>query len=280
MEIQSSNDQMNTLFYNMDRIDEGNTNKSSGVLNSSIPRRIWQTWKTKDVPDKWELSPLTIKKHMREWTYTLTTDEDNRRIVKENFPDFLDTYDSFEYPIQRADAIRYMILYLYGGLYLDLDYEMQHSLEPHLVGGDLFFIESVNVGGYLTNSIMASRAGHPIWLDMLNEMKTNKGPFYAFGKHLKVITTTGPGMVDRVVKRGKYKYVLLDGNKVNPCNICDIGIKVNHEAVLRPLEGGSWASWDTAIYNSAYCNWGYLALWVLAILLIVLMGVFMARRSR
>ena len=36
-------------------------------------------------------------------------------------PNFLAPYRSYPYDIQRADAIRYFILFEFGGLYLDLD---------------------------------------------------------------------------------------------------------------------------------------------------------------
>jgi len=34
---------------------------------------------------------------------------------------FLETFDAYPYPIQRADAIRYFVLHHYGGIYIDLD---------------------------------------------------------------------------------------------------------------------------------------------------------------
>lgn len=37
------------------------------------------------------------------------------------YPWFLETYDGYPYPIQRADAIRYFVLHHFGGIYIDLD---------------------------------------------------------------------------------------------------------------------------------------------------------------
>ena len=44
-----------------------------------------------------------------------------RDFVAENYSWFLDTFDNYDQPIQRADAIRYFILVHYGGVYIDLD---------------------------------------------------------------------------------------------------------------------------------------------------------------
>jgi mannosyltransferase OCH1-like enzyme len=37
------------------------------------------------------------------------------------YPWFLETWDNYRFPIQRADSIRYFILAHHGGIYVDLD---------------------------------------------------------------------------------------------------------------------------------------------------------------
>ena len=51
----------------------------------------------------------------------LWTDASSREFIANEYPWFLDTFDGYTYPIQRADAIRYFVLYHYGGIYVDLD---------------------------------------------------------------------------------------------------------------------------------------------------------------
>ena len=58
---------------------------------------------------------------MSDYTFKFWTDEMNLQLVKESYPSLLETYIGYEYPIQRADSIRYMILHKFGGVYLDLD---------------------------------------------------------------------------------------------------------------------------------------------------------------
>src|SRR5438128_2739326 len=101
----------------------------SGTRPSVIPRLIMQTWKTEEAPDKWSSSPASIDHYMPTWDYVLMTDELNLKFVKMHFPEYLDVYTSFPYNIQRADAIRYMWLYVNGGVYLDLDYELTEPLD-------------------------------------------------------------------------------------------------------------------------------------------------------
>ena len=69
----------------------------------NFPKNIFQTWKTKDVPDNWKSAQKSVIENNPNWNYKLLTDLDNDQIVKDNFPDFYQTYISFPYPIQRAE---------------------------------------------------------------------------------------------------------------------------------------------------------------------------------
>jgi mannosyltransferase OCH1-like enzyme len=234
-----------------------------------------QTWKTEDIPDHWRSSPESIRKYMGDWTYVLMTDASNREFVIKHFPHILSYYDNFKYGIQRADIIRYMWLYINGGLYLDLDYELLADISFLFEDGELFLLSSSNVKSSLTNSILASVPGHPIWLDMIEEA-CKGSPWWAFGKHLDVIMSTGPGMVDKVAHLDKYRngYVLLPSELLNPYTICDTEFN-NKKALLKPLEGGSWTSWDTAFYGYCYCyNWSIIAV-ILFIVILILAWIFL-----
>jgi mannosyltransferase OCH1-like enzyme len=349
-----------------------------------IPKRIMQTWKTSDVPEKWKASPASIKQHMPDWQYTLMTDTMNRAFVEQHFSDFLPYYDGFKYPIQRADAIRYMWLYIHGGLYLDLDCELLESLEPLLtvdhglhvfkkeiityayegliytpreaddrirkglpldhgkgfqVGGHgtfqkqelrkleikdsaeiaktrgwhissngaskskfrfakqisrdlkaavadesvdtsqtgiLFLTTSANYDS-VTNSIMASIPRHPFWLEMIEAMK-EPVPFYALGKHLTVMMSTGPGLIDKVAKECDFfPYTLLPASQVNAYTICDR--VYNKKTMVRPLEGQSWAGWDTKALGFCYCNNEWLIIWFLLVLAVIIIAFILASNS-
>lgn len=51
----------------------------------------------------------------------LWTNEKSRDFIAAEYPWFLETFDGYKYPIQRADSIRYFVLAHYGGTYIDLD---------------------------------------------------------------------------------------------------------------------------------------------------------------
>ncbi len=96
---------------------------------SKIPKIIHQTWKTSELPVTYKKLANTWKTFLPDWEYILWTDEMNRDFVTRYFPEFLTKYDSYPKNIQRADAIRYLLLKKYGGLYVDMDFECLENIE-------------------------------------------------------------------------------------------------------------------------------------------------------
>ena len=66
--------------------------------------------------------------------YMLWTDDLSRRLVETYYPTYLHMFDSYKYPIQRADAIRYFVLHHFGGIYMDLDIGCRRRLDSLLQG--------------------------------------------------------------------------------------------------------------------------------------------------
>jgi len=214
---------------------------------------IFQTWKNNDIPDKWKEGQLSVIKNNPDYEYKLFTDEDNRNIVINYFPDFLEYYDNFEYNIQRADAIRYMILYLYGGIYLDLDYICNRSFNELILEKPIGLNRSINQSWSFTNSIMICTVkSHPMWLECLRQMK-KKTPFFIRGKHLKVMASTGPIMLTRTTRKFKKDIQILE--IIQKCNVCEIKqCDIDKKYILTPIEGSSWLESDSKFYIWLFCN--------------------------
>jgi len=151
-----------------------------------VPRHIFQTWKEKVVTN-----PI-LKGWQQSWTdmnpgysYTLFDDADNRAFVENNFPDMLETYDGYEKTICRADAIRYMYLYVKGGIYADLDFQCLQSFEPllkemeknktHVVLGGLGKMDKeCHEWHDIPNALIISKPKADFWLFVMNALKNTK----------------------------------------------------------------------------------------------------------
>ena len=218
------------------------------------------------------MSKVSVKLLMPNWDYVLMTDKTAEDMVKEHFPAFYKTYINLEYNIMRADALRYMFLYLYGGVYMDLDIELMKPLD-NLLGenADLYLVKSGNVGSVYTNSFMASKPRCDLWLDCLDEIK-RPYEYWVIGKHLKVMYRTGPLMLTRVVNKNKYQYHIktIPKELIMPCNSCDPKPCTKPGAYTKALEGSSWCGWDSFFYTGCICNWKLiLFLFVLFVLFVL-----------
>jgi len=239
--------------------------------NVKIPKIIFRTCWSKEIPEKWKLSSESLEALMSEWQNILFDDDDNRAFVEEHFPDFLSYYDAFPYNIQRADAIRYMFLYVYGGLYIDMDFEILNPLDELFVSdNEVYLVKSGNVSSCYTNSFMASKPKCKFWLEVIEEMKKPL-PFYIIGKHFTVMCSTGPLMLSRVAKRTSTVIGVTPSKYIMPCNICNINCSTC-DSYLRPLEGSSWTGWDTKFFNFWMCYWKVVIIFLISFLLLLLIA--------
>jgi mannosyltransferase OCH1-like enzyme len=239
---------------------------------SNIPRIIMQTWKNCDIPDHWKESPISIRETMPDWTYVLMTDEDNNRFCKTHFPDFWPYFRDLKHNIQRADAIRYMWLYMYGGIYIDMDMVIVKSLDKLFVDDTMLYLcTSGNITSCITNSFMASKPKCPIWLRMIEHMKQDP-PWWAYGKHMEVMNTTGPVALNYVVKTSEHPYMTIPSKMVMPCSVCDLdryGTCDIGDSYLSPLVGSSWVAWDSRVYNFFMCNWKTIILCIVIFIILL-----------
>lgn len=178
---------------------------------NEIPRIIHQTWKNKEIPEEWKDCVQSWKAFNPEYTIKLWTDADNRQFIMEYYPEFLSVFDAYSYGIQRADAIRYFLLYHFGGLYVDLDFECLQPIEP-LLHNKKFVIglepgkhaTNYNETSLICNAFMASVPKHQFLKEVLTTLKTISPKI---SLHNEVLSTTGPLMINNVLKRTAIKDV-------------------------------------------------------------------------
>lgn len=243
-------------------------------LNIHIPRYLYITWKSTDpetIPERWRKAYDELDQVMPHWTIIFTDDEQNRYVVEKYFPDFLSYYDNFEYHIQRVDAVRCLLLYIWGGLYKDMDMRIIKPLDPLFTNDhELYFVASPNVKNMLTNSFMASKPQSTFWLKYVEHMKQ---PYlnYAWGKHLKVMTSTGPMALDKLAGKSDIGYAKLPSVLVTPCSLCDIEECDTSESMIEPIWGSTWVGLDSKIYNHVFCHYRTTSYYGIIIFIIIIL---------
>ena len=97
----------------------------------------------------------TWKRHHPSWEFRLWT-EDNLPIDLRR----PESYERLRMPAERSDILRLDVLWRFGGVYVDTDFECRASIEPLLQGLDFFSAQLKP--GRVNNAIIGSVEGHPI----------------------------------------------------------------------------------------------------------------------
>lgn len=176
---------------------------------SGIRKIIHQTWKTTELPPAFKRWSQSWKDCLPDWEYKLHTDDDNRQFIATHFPDFLSTYDGYEEPIERVDAVRYAYLAVEGGLYIDLDIECLKDPTPvfdqgKALNASVFLIRETPT--QVSQAFMG--AGVPTHKNFFeniirnNLMDTSKGNVKKKKKSKgSVLDVTGPHMFTAMLKK-------------------------------------------------------------------------------
>jgi inositol phosphorylceramide mannosyltransferase catalytic subunit len=161
-----------------------------------IPKIIWQTYKTVTPPSQ-ALSSIRSwldKNPDYEWIYF--DDAKCNNFIKDNFSSqFYDMYQSLPFGVMRADVWRVAIVYVYGGIYTDLDTVCLQSASQWIDRGDL--IVSVETPhGSIANFSFAAIPKHPALhtvlktfleiyssTNFLNRIEKTPTPVQNFGAH-------------------------------------------------------------------------------------------------
>jgi mannosyltransferase OCH1-like enzyme len=227
-----------------------------------IPKIIHQTWKNKDIPPEWQDAVDSCKKINKGYKYILWTDKSMDDFVKKYYPSFYKIYKSYEHNIQRCDAFRYLVLYKYGGIYLDMDIKCNKNLNKFL-HFDLVLAHDINFNtSNFMNSFFMVIPNHPFFKYCIEKLPEYKDNFKYFGKHLHVMNSTGPSFLTIMVKEyGKIKnlYVLSKQEFTGDCNICNENT-CNGGIYFTHIQGNSWHDFDSTIYNFVFCNKNWIAL--------------------
>ena len=199
-----------------------------------------------------------------------------RLFLKKYYNEYIDTFNNYEYEIQRCDFIRYFILYHYGGIYSDVDYYCCKSFEDIFKGyedRDIYFVE-LPTGRHVSNSLIISKPKIQFWkkvfIDIIN---TNNEP-WCFTTNLKVAYSTGNRFINRMYNKyensnniGKLPYIYFYPNDTTDIKL----LKEDPKLMSYHLESESWAEND--IFNIIYKESSIILLIIILLILPIIIRV-------
>jgi mannosyltransferase OCH1-like enzyme len=166
---------------------EGFTNTTTYI----IPKNIFQTWKTLNVPPKMNQCIKKLQTDNPEFAYYLYDDAMCADFIKDNFDDsVICAYNKLIPTAYKADLFRYCILYIKGGIYLDIKYECANNFKLTELTNAEYFVRDIEIsGGGIYNGVMVCKPKNNILYKAIYKIVENVNAEY-YG--LNSLSPTGP----------------------------------------------------------------------------------------
>lgn len=165
--------------------------------NSIIPLNIFQTWHTKNLPPLMNRTSNYIKNLNPRFNYYLYDDNDCHEFIKNNFNEnVVNAYDSLMPGAYKADLWRYCVLYIKGGIYLDIKYKPLNNFKfINLTENEHFVLDCDNKGIY--NALLVCLPNNNLLLKAINKIVMNvKNKYYGSSP----LEPTGPLLLSSLIK--------------------------------------------------------------------------------
>ena len=140
--------------------------------NISIPKKIYQTYSSKYlVPSK---VFDAIKKYAPEYNYYFFDDDNCVDFITSNFDiSVINAYNNLENTAHKADLFRYCVLYVYGGIYLDIKTVLIKPLADIFNGNYIYSSLSI-VNNTIYQGIIATPPRKQFFLDLIEYIVNTK----------------------------------------------------------------------------------------------------------
>jgi mannosyltransferase OCH1-like enzyme len=171
------------------------------MKSNKIPNNLFQTWGNKQIsPDM-----LTIMNTWREmnpqYNYFLFDDKDCAAFIKKHFSkNIYNAYCKIIPGAFKSDLFRCCVLYIYGGIYVDIDTICLNNIDLFLNDKIQFIVpidgnDNISLGTHnLFNAFLGSVANHHILLNTINRI------VYNIENHIIPFSNLdfcGPGVIGR-----------------------------------------------------------------------------------
>lgn len=222
---------------------------------SAIPAIIHLISATSQPPDRYAGCIEEMRRYHPQWQIKVWNDIAAESLVAVHFPDWVYHYHAYKLPVQRADILRMMIVYLYGGFYLDMDVFCLKELDDLRVHNMVLGIEKIlpleecerldhRYPVRIANYMFGSRARHDFWLEVLAAAQNRAGMIIA--RESDILEATGPGLLTDVYHENANEYpdITVLPNTLYDCPIACGPASCHFGDYARHLHFGSWR-WQT-----------------------------------
>jgi mannosyltransferase OCH1-like enzyme len=220
-----------------------------------IPKIIHQIWinfgvkKDNPIPEMYKQWNLSWQEIHPDWEYILWDDEKIENLIEKT--EYINLYNLCVYPVQKTDIARIVILYHYGGLYVDMDMECLRPFDNYIKN------QMVITQTYLKlsqNCIIMSEKNNPILIEYLGAIKKNINSKKALPKILYILYTTGPLALHTVYFKNRKQIEIIHPSKISYEKTDSQDIIAIHYSQLTWLDSNPLLKWIDKFLNNLISN--------------------------
>lgn len=182
----------------------------------AIPKILWQTNFTSRVTLAVYINYLFNRLLAYDYEYRFEVTEDRAEFIQANYsPEIFENYSRIQIGAAQADFWRLLVIYKYGGVYMDIDAHLVWPLSS-VIKKNQEELYTVARKGDITNYFIASKSDNVHFKEMIDVVMEN----IKENTIKNVYELTGPGVFNQVldidnVDTVSYRYACNQGNFTN-----------------------------------------------------------------
>lgn len=239
-----------------------------------IIHKVWLDFGNGKNPSEEYLENESICKQLNKgWKVMQWNEKKSINLIRDKYPFFYDYFINYEYTVQKVDAIRYFILYEYGGVYMDMDIECKKPFNV-FTDNKVYLVEDVNGVCKFNNFLIASPPKHKFWLHIFKLLIKNYKKQWYDMRGLYILNSTGPGLLTQAYDSydKKEDIDMLSKELFNPCDAC--GNCLNSNSYIVHNGHATWTKFHEKYYMKIYCNRYYFII-VALVMILAIIGVIL-----
>lgn len=221
--------------------------ENAHIIKMLAPKIIHQIWMQgwEHIPDKYEKNLESLHRLNPGFTFKRWDQNTLQAECAKLGQKYLDKFNSFDVLMLKVDFGRYVVLYNYGGISVDLD---MFSLKPIETISEINYNEFIvsaaafpaNMISKINNALIITTKNNYILRELIDTiLATNNKESDYLTKELYINYTTGPFMFNKVIT--KYQEALILDNKYfEPCLSVDLSCKVDKASIMDHQHELSW----------------------------------------
>jgi len=176
--------------------------KNDNYFINGIPNNVYLTWSSLTVPKNMYSTVLNNIDNNPDFNFYIYDDDACANFIKKYFdPEVLYVYNNLKPGAYKADLFRYCILYIYGGVYMDIKFILHKKLKDLILKYNYIFVSDLQTDktcrGGSFNGFIVSAKNNNIFIDCINQIILNyKNNYYG----LNSLYPTGPCLLGYIIQ--------------------------------------------------------------------------------